>query len=93
MHIYQNPSIIEEERDHFFLDNRTIVLYVEKGREPKNGDIVIAEVDDEWTLKYFKRNEKAVVLEAANPRYPVIRAKSELRVGGVVTAVIRKYHR
>jgi SOS-response transcriptional repressor LexA len=65
---------------------------VEKGREPKNGDIVIAEVDGEWTLKYFKREGNRVILEAANPRYPVIRAKSELRVGGVVTAVIRRYH-
>jgi SOS regulatory protein LexA len=69
------------------------LVIVEKGREPKNGDIVIAEVDGQWTLKYFKRNGKAVVLEAANPRYPSIRAKSELRVGGVITAVIRKYHR
>jgi repressor LexA len=68
------------------------LVIVEKGREPKNGDIVIAEVDGEWTLKYFRREGKIVVLEAANPRYPVIRAKSELRVGGVVTAVIRKYH-
>ena len=68
------------------------LVIVEKDREPKNGDIVIAEVDGDWTLKYFKRDGKSVVLEAANPRYPVIRAKSELRVGGVVTAVIRKYH-
>ncbi len=69
------------------------LVIVEKGREPKNGDIVIAEVDGEWTLKYFRREGKSVVLEAANPRYPIIRAKSELRVGGVVTAVIRRYHR
>jgi repressor LexA len=69
------------------------LVLVEKGREPKNGDIVIAEVDGEWTLKYFKRDGKAVILEAANPKYPLMRAKSELRVGGVVTAVIRKYHR
>ncbi|MEN6320329.1 MAG: transcriptional repressor LexA [Syntrophaceae bacterium] len=69
------------------------LVIIEKGRDPKNGDIVIAEVDGEWTLKYFKRDGKTVVLEAANPKYPVIRAKSELCVGGVVTAVIRKYHR
>ena len=68
------------------------LVIVEKGREPKSGDIVIAEVDGEWTIKYFKREGKQVVLEAANPEYPVIRAKTELRLGGVVTAVIRKYH-
>jgi repressor LexA len=68
------------------------LVIVERGREPKNGDVVIAEVDGEWTMKYFRREGKQVVLEAANPRYPVIRPKAELRLGGVVTAVIRKYH-
>jgi SOS regulatory protein LexA len=68
------------------------MVIVERGREPKSGDIVIAEVDGEWTIKYFKREGKQVVLEAANPQYPIIRPKTELRLGGVVTAVIRKYH-
>ncbi len=68
------------------------LVIVERGREPKSGDIVIAEVDSEWTIKYFKREGKQVVLEAANPKYPIIRPKTELRLGGVVTAVIRKYH-
>jgi len=68
------------------------LVIVDRGREPKSGDIVIAEVDGEWTIKYFKRQGKQVVLEAANPKYPIIRPKTELRLGGVVTAVIRKYH-
>jgi SOS regulatory protein LexA len=68
------------------------LVVVEKGREPKSGDIVIAEVDGEWTMKYFKREGKQVILEAANPKYPIIRPRTELRLGGVVTAVIRKYH-
>jgi len=33
-----------------------------------------------------------VVLEAANPKYPPIRPRQELKLGGIVTAVIRKYH-
>ena len=68
------------------------LVIVEKGRQPKNGDVVIAEVDGEWTMKYFKRRGKQIVLEAANPKYPIIMPKTELRLGGVVTAVIRKYH-
>ena len=68
------------------------LVIVERGREPKNGDIVIAEVDGEWTMKYFTRKGKTIILEAANPKYPPIKPKSELRLGGVVTAVIRKYH-
>jgi len=49
-------------------------------------------VDGEWTMKYFIRKGKTVILEAANPKYSPIKPKSELRLGGVITAVIRKYH-
>jgi SOS regulatory protein LexA len=69
------------------------LVIVERGREPKNGDIILAEVDGAWTMKYFRKLGNTVVLEAANPKYPPIRARTELRVGGVVTAVVRKYHR
>lgn len=68
------------------------LVIVEKGRNPKNGDIVLAEVDGDWTMKYFRRKGKEIVLEAANEKYPIIRPKNELRLGGIVTAVIRKYH-
>ncbi len=68
------------------------LVIVERGREPKNGDIVVAQVDGEWTMKYYRRQGREVFLEAANPRYPVIRPKTELTLGGIVTAVIRKYH-
>jgi SOS regulatory protein LexA len=68
------------------------LVIIEKGRDPKTGDIVIAEVDGEWTMKYFHKKGKQIILEAANPKYPDISPRSELRLGGVVTAVIRKYH-
>jgi repressor LexA len=69
------------------------LVIIEKGREPQNGDIVIAEVDGEWTIKYFRRRGKQILLKAANPKYPEIIPKTELRLGGVVTAVIRKYQK
>jgi len=68
------------------------LVIIERGRDPRTGDIVVAEVDGEWTMKYFRKQGKQVVLEAANPKYPDIKPKTELRLGGVVTAVIRKYH-
>ena len=69
------------------------LVIVEKDREPRNGDIVIAEVDGEWTIKYFRKEGRNIVLEAANLKYKTIRPKSQLRIGGVVAAVIRKYHK
>ena len=33
------------------------LVIVDRGLNPKNGDIVIAEVDGEWTMKYLKKNK------------------------------------
>jgi len=68
------------------------MVIVETVRPPANGDIVVAEVDGEWTMKFFRREGQRVYLEAANPAYPLIEPREALRIGGVVTAVIRKYH-
>jgi repressor LexA len=67
------------------------IVVVERNREPKNGDIVLAEVDGNWTLKYFRRQGKTVTLEAANLKYPPITPQDSLRIAGVVTAVVRRY--
>jgi SOS regulatory protein LexA len=68
------------------------LVIVEKGRIPKSGDVVIAQVDGEWTMKHFRKQGKEISLEPANPQYQVIRPQRELRIGGIVSAVIRKYH-
>lgn len=67
------------------------LVIVERGRQPKNGDIILAEVDGNWTIKYFRKKGKTITLEAANPRYPPIVPQTELRIAGVITAVVRKY--
>ena len=67
------------------------MILVERGVEPRPNDIVIAEVDGEWTLKYYRKDRAGVRLDPANARYPTIRPKDSLRVGGVVRSVIRKY--
>ena len=67
------------------------LVIVEKGRTPKNGSIVIAEVDGGWTMKYFRKEKGQAYLEADNPDYPAIRPKTDLRLIGIVTACVRKY--
>jgi repressor LexA len=57
------------------------------------GDIVIAEVDGEWTMKYLRKRGDRLYLAPANPRYKPIVPKEELKVVAVVTAVVRKYAR
>ncbi|TAN41046.1 MAG: repressor LexA [Nitrospirae bacterium] len=67
------------------------MVIVDKGQTPKNGDVVIAEVDGAWTMKFLKKRGESVILIPANPKYKPIRPKKELRIAGVVTAVVRKY--
>ena len=67
------------------------VVLVEKGPRPGQNDIVVACVDDEWTLKYYVRDAAGVRLEPANRKYKFIRPQRSLEIGGIVRAVIRKY--
>ena len=67
------------------------VVIVERGQQPKNGHIVLAQVDGEWTLKYYQKRQGHICLVPANPKYPVIQPTRELRIEGVIKAVIRKY--
>ena len=67
------------------------MVLVDKGEVPKSGDIVIAEVDGEWTMKYLRKRGENVLLLPANPKYQPIKPKRELKIAGVVTAVVRKY--
>ena len=67
------------------------IVLVEKGNTPKKNDIIIAQVDNEWTMKYFGKDKKGVYLEPANSKYKRIRPKRSLTIGGIVKAVVRKY--
>ncbi|HWR90211.1 MAG TPA: transcriptional repressor LexA [Dissulfurispiraceae bacterium] len=67
------------------------MVLVDRSRQPKSGDIVVAQVDGEWTMKYLKKRGDTVVLVPANPEYKPIRPKKDLTIAGVVTAVVRKY--
>lgn len=68
------------------------IVIVEQKRDPAYGDIVLAEIDKEWTLKFYKRDraKRKLYLEAANPKYPPFYPKQELTIHGVVRGVIRK---
>jgi repressor LexA len=67
------------------------LVLVERGAEAHDGDIVIAHIDGEWTMKYFRRQKGQVFLEAANKHYKPFYPEQELKIAAVVKAVIRKY--
>jgi hypothetical protein len=67
------------------------MVLVERGKQAKPGQIVIAEVDGEYTMKYLRMKDGKHYLEAANEKYKPIYPKNELQVEAIVSAVIRKY--
>ncbi len=67
------------------------LVIVERGATPKEGQIVIAEVDGEWTMKYYRKIGGKVTLIAANKRYKPIVPREELKIEAVVRGVVRKY--
>lgn len=67
------------------------LVLVERTQQVKNGDIVIAEVDGEWTMKYFRKRGSRVYLEAANADYQPITPSEELKIAAKVVGVVRKY--
>jgi len=67
------------------------MVLVERGAEARDGDIVIAEIDKGWTMKYLKKKGRQVYLMPANKKYPTIVPQEELNIAAVVKAVVRKY--
>ena len=71
------------------------ILVVDRSLDAQDGAIVIACIDSEFTVKYFRKGAGGIRLEPANPRYPVIRFSEgmEVRLFGVVTACIHQFTR
>jgi SOS regulatory protein LexA len=67
------------------------MVLVERANTARDGQIVIAEVDGEYTMKYFKKNGNKAWLEPANKKYSPIYPEYSLNVIAVIKAVIRKY--
>lgn len=75
--------------DAGIMEGDTVV--VEKRNAAMVGDLVIAIVDNDFTLKTLGKEKGRFVLIPANPAYPVIRPQGELEIFGVVVGQFRKY--
>ena len=65
-------------------------LIVDKSLTPKNGDVVVAILNGEFTLKFLKKNNIKCWLVPANSKYKEIAITEEMNmeIWGVVTHVI-----
>jgi SOS regulatory protein LexA len=68
-----------------------VVAVKSAGKEPKIGDIVIAEVDGGWTMKYYRKKGSTVYLQPANKNFKDIYPEESLNIAAIVKGVVRKY--
>jgi SOS-response transcriptional repressor LexA len=68
-------------------------VVVEREVPARPGDLVIAVIDNEFTLKTLAVEDGEAVLRPANPAYPVLRPGARLAIFGVVVGLIRSYRR
>lgn len=67
------------------------LLAVQSTREAKNGQIVVARLGDEVTVKRFQRNRQVIELRAENPDFPTIFVASgePFEIEGLAVGLIR----
>ncbi len=68
------------------------ILIVDRSLDPKPGDVVVAYLNNEFTVKRLVKRDQRWVLQAENRRFPAIELREgmEMTVWGVVTYVVHK---
>lgn len=66
------------------------LLIVDRALEPRDGNIIVAVLDGEITVKRLRKREGRVTLEPDNPDFPslLVPEESEFEVWGVVRHVV-----
>lgn len=95
-HLISNPSktVLIKVKGDSMIDagiHAGDTVVVEKRPSANIGDIVVALINNEFTLKRLDRERGRVVLRPENKAYPVIRPKGEAEIFGVVVGLFRKY--
>lgn len=69
------------------------ILVVNRALNPKHGDIVVAEIDGDFTVKQLWRRNGIPQLRAGNATFPPIlfRDGQTMTICGVVTATIKRF--
>lgn len=66
-------------------------VIVDREATPQLGNIVVAIIDEEYTVKYFdKTKDGKIVLQPGNPKYQPIIPQNEMAIFGKVVGVVRK---
>lgn len=64
-------------------------LIIDRSRDPRDGDVVVVEVDGDLVVRLFNHDRHQIRLNAAHPGFPPIPWRESCLVWGVVTSVHR----
>lgn len=67
------------------------LVLVERTQTANNGEVVVAQLEDEATVKRFFRTGKRIELRADNPEFADIIPEEDFQILGRVTALMRRY--
>ncbi len=67
------------------------MVIAERAENARDGQIVIAEVDGEFTMKYLRKEGGKTWLEPANKNFKPIYPENDLKIRAIVKGVVRKY--
>jgi len=95
-HLIDNPSrtVLLTVKGDSMIDAGLLpgdTLIVKKNAPTMVGDIVVAIVDNEFTVKYLAQDKRSFYLKPGNKAYPSIRAMEHLEIYGLVVGSFRKY--
>jgi repressor LexA len=103
-HVAVPHQMISAGRNHYALEvkgdsmidagiNDGDIVVIEEGSTAKNGDIVVALIEDqEATLKRFRQRGNMIALEAANPAYETRMLRDDqVKLQGRLVGLIRTY--
>jgi repressor LexA len=70
------------------------LIVIEERADPRNGDVVVATIDGEATVKrYYREKNGSVRLQPSNAAYkPIVVEGGDLRIRGAVVGLVRRYH-
>lgn len=68
------------------------VLIVDKSRNAQSGNIIVASLNGDFTVKRFEKNLKGAILKPSNPDFKdiLVSPDDDFQIWGVVTYVIHK---
>jgi DNA polymerase V len=68
------------------------ILIVDRSKSPKSGEIVVAQIDNDFTVKRYHQGKDGVVLSPENEDFKAVKiSDDQLITMGVVTGVVRRF--